>query len=269
MAKRAAAVRTKGYRDMRRLDGKTILVAGAGGIGTGLARRLASEGARVMLGDIDQAGAEAAAAGIRAQGGVAVPIRLDGADEQSVADAVQACLAEFGRIDGAHLNFATFVDDNDDFGIMDLPLDVYDETIRVNQRGFVLCTRAILPHLIESGGGALLYTSSIAAYRAIPSRVAYAMAKAAGHALMRHVATRYAEFGVRANVIAPGTIMHGKWADVLPQSMKDRLLSSQLVKSRLGKPDDIAAVSAMLLSEEGAFITGQVICVDGGSTTRA
>ena len=95
------------------------------------------------------------------------------------------------------------------------------------------------------------------------------MAKAADHALMRHVAVRYGPRGVRANAIAPGAIMHAKWEEVLPQDMKDWLLSNALIKSRLGRPQDIAAISALLMSEEGSYITGQVFCVDGGVTMRS
>lgn len=253
---------------MHRLEGKTILVAGAGGIGGGLAHRFASEGATVVLGDLDVDGAAAIVHDIESAGGRATAVALDGGDEASFAEAVALCRSRFGGLDGAHLNFATFIDSDESRSIVDLPLEVYDETIRINQRGFVLGTRAVVPALLERGGGALVYTSSIAAYRGGSSRVAYAMAKTAGHALMRHVAERFGAEGIRANTIAPGTIMHGKWNAELPQEMKDGLMAIALVKSRLGRPEDIAGVSALLMSDEGSYITGQVICVDGGATLR-
>lgn len=254
---------------MRRLEGRTILVLGAGGVGTGLVRRYAGEGAQVFIGDLDIATASAAASAAEAEGGRATPLVADGADEASVQAALAVCKAQAGGIDGIHLNFASFVDCNDAIGALELPLDVFDETIRVNQRGFFLGTQAALPHLLERNGGVILYTSSIAAYRGHHTRVAYAMAKSAIHALMRHVAKRYGPEGIRANVVAPGTIMHGKWEEELPEDMKRALLSNAIIQSRLGRPEDIAAISALLMSDEGSYITGQVHCVDGGVTMRA
>ena len=254
---------------MHRLEGKIVLVVGGGGIGGALARRYAAEGAAVMLGDTDLKNATTIVDEITRAGNQAIAVQLDGADEASIAEAISVCLSTYGGLDSAHLNFASFKDNDDTIGIADLGLEIYDETIRINQRGFVLCTRAVLPPIIERGGGAIIYTGSIAAYRGATSRVAYAMAKAAGYALMRHVAHRYGEQGIRANTIAPGTIMHAKWNDLLPQEMKNNLLATQLIKSRLGLPEDIAGLGALLISDEGSFITGQVMCVDGGATMRA
>lgn len=95
------------------------------------------------------------------------------------------------------------------------------------------------------------------------------MSKAAVHALMRHVAIRYGGQGVRANAIAPGTIMHEKWEASLSDSVKQRLLTAVPLNQRLGRPRDIAAVSALLMSDDGAYITGQVINVDAGLVMRA
>lgn len=254
---------------MRRLEGRTILVAGGGGIGEGLATRFASEGANVVVGDIVGATAEAIAHEIVTTGGLAIATRLDGSNEQSLAGAVALCRSEFNGLDGAHLNFATFVDGGNDTGVLDLAVDDFDETMRVNLRGFYLGTRAVLPALLERGAGSIIYTGSVAAYRGEPTRVAYAIAKAGGLALMRHVASRHGAQGIRANVIAPGTILHEKWEDTLPQDMKDWLLSQALIKSRLGRPSDIAGLATLLMSDEGAYITGQVMCVDGGVSMRA
>lgn len=254
---------------MTRLAGKVILVLGAGGVGTGLVRRYAAEGAEVFIGDRDLASAQAAAGEAKAAGHLATAIEADGADDDSIRAVLARCVSQAGGLDGIHLNFASFVDCDDTIGVEDLPLEVYDKTVHVNQRGFFLCTRAVLPHLLARGGGTILYTSSIAAYRGHPSRVAYAMAKSAGHALMRHVAHRHGSQGIRANTVAPGTIMHGKWEEELPSDMKQRLMASAVIQSRLGKPEDIAGISALLMSDDGAYITGQVICVDGGVTMRA
>jgi NAD(P)-dependent dehydrogenase (short-subunit alcohol dehydrogenase family) len=253
---------------MTRLEGKTILVAGAGGIGSELARRYAREGASVILGDINADVAAEAVGEITAAGGVALAAHLDGADERSVADAVTLACHRYGGLDGLHVNFASFVDQDQDTGVLELPLAAYDETIRVNLRGYYLCTRAALPAILHRGGGAIIYTSSPAASKGEPTRVAYAIAKAGGHVLMRHVAARYGPKGVRANSISPGSVLHARHEGTLAPETKEWLYSMALIKSRLGRAEDISAMCALLMSEEGAYVTGQVISVDGGVTMR-
>jgi NAD(P)-dependent dehydrogenase (short-subunit alcohol dehydrogenase family) len=253
---------------MKRLEGKVILVAGSGGIGAELARRYASDGAKVVLGDIDTVSAKAVVGTISDAGGQASAVHLDGADEQSIASAVLACVETYGALDGLHANFASFADNGDDVGVLDLPLEAFDETMCTNMRGFYLCTRQALPPIIARGGGAILYTSSAAAYLAEPTRVAYAMAKEACHALMRHVAARHGRDGVRANCIAPGIIMHERWGTKVSPELVKWAVESACIKSRVGRPGDIAAMSALLMSDEGSFITGQIISVDGGITLR-
>ena len=253
---------------MTRLEGKTILVAGAGGIGSELARRYAREGASVLLGDINAVVAAEAVDEITAAGGVALATRLDGADERSVADTVTLACQRYGGLDGLHVNFASFVDQDQDTGILELPLAAYDETIRVNLRGYYLCTRAALPAILHRGGGSIIYTSSPAASKGEPTRVAYAVAKAGGHALMRHVAARYGAKGVRANSISPGSVLHARHEGALAPETKEWLYSLALIKSRLGRPEDISAMCTLLMSEEGSYVTGQVISVDGGVTMR-
>ena len=246
-----------------RLGGKVIIVAGGGGIGGGCARRYAEEGASVILGDIDEAAAKATAADIGAVG-----IRLDGADDASVAAAVELAVARFGGLDGFHANFACFKDGESGADIVDLPIDVYDEVMRVNARGFVLCTRHAVPAMIARGGGSMLYTSSGAAHVPQPVRAAYAMSKAAGHALMRHVAERFGPDGIRANAIAPGVTAHSRFYETVPLEFQQAILKTTPIRSRLGAPEDIAAMAALLMSDEGGYVTGQVISVDGGRSMR-
>jgi NAD(P)-dependent dehydrogenase (short-subunit alcohol dehydrogenase family) len=254
---------------MRRLDGKTILVAGGGGIGGGLVRRFAAEGANVILGDVDLDAAQALADALNRDGATVSATLLDGGDEASAAAAVALACERHGGLDGIHINFATFVDGDFTRGIMDLPMALFDETIRVNLRGYVLCTRAALPALLARGGGAIVYTSSPAACKGQPSQVAYAAAKAGVEAVMRHVASRYGADGIRANCIAPGSTLHERLERELDDATKQWCLDMAIIKSRLGRPEDIAAMSALLMSEDGAYITGQVIGVDGGVVMRA
>jgi len=251
-----------------KLEGKVILVAGAGGIGSGLAQRYAAEGARVVLGDVNLDSARATVDAVKQAGGEAVAVHLDGANQDSVAAVVECCVSTYGGLDGLHANFAFMGDCDPSIGILELPLDVYDETQRINARGFYLCTRAVLPLLIQRGGGAIVYTSSAAAHASSPAQVAYSMAKAAGHALMRHVARRYGEVGVRANTIAPALTLQPEIEELVPPEFLDMARAAALIKSRIGRPEDIAAMGALLLSDEGSYITGQVISIDGGTTMR-
>ena len=243
-------------------------MAGAGAIGGELARRYAREGAAVVLGDIDEHAATATAGQIACDGGRATGLHLDGADEESIIAAIAACRKAYGGLDGLHVNFAVFEDNEADIGVMELALPLFDELMRVNLRGYFLCTRHALPEIIARGGGAILYTNSVSAYFAGKQRVGYAMAKSAVLALMRHVAARHGADGVRANAVVPGYIRRPGQEDVFTPDLIERATAIAMIKSRIGEPNDIASLSALLMSDEGAFITGQSIAVDGGVTFR-
>jgi len=253
---------------MLRLAGKVVLVAGAGAIGSELARRYAAEGASVVLGDVKVNSAQEAVEEIVGAGGQAVAIKLDGTDESSIVAAVAKCREVYGGLDGLHVNFAMFEDNETDIGVMDLDLATFDQLMQVNVRGFLLCTRHALPELIARGGGAILYTGSIAAYIGGPRRVAYAMSKSAILALMRHVATRHGPDGIRANALVPGFILRPGQEDVFRPEIVQGAKNIALIKSRIGHPGDVAALSALLMSDEGSYITGQSIAIDGGITMR-
>jgi NAD(P)-dependent dehydrogenase (short-subunit alcohol dehydrogenase family) len=142
----------------------------------------------------------------------------------------------------------------------------------VNARGYFLCTRHAIPAIVARGGGAVLYTSSISAHLGEATRVAYAMSKAAGHALMRHVASKYGPQGVRANAITPSMVQHEGWAAIpaeMAAELKSMAMNTAVIKSRIAQADDVASLSALLMSDEGSYITGQVIALDGGTTMRS
>lgn len=250
-----------------RLAGKVIVIAGAGGIGSGLTRRYAAEGAAVVVGDLDEAGAKKLAEEITAAGGRALGTHLDGGDDESIRALVDLAVSSFGGLDGFHANYACFKDGESGQDILSLPMEVYDEVMHVNARGFVLCTRHALPQMLKRGGGSMVYTTTGGAYQGEPVRCAYAMSKNAVHALVRHVARRFGPEGIRANAVAPGVIAHGRFHEVLPEEVKEQLRQTNLVR-RFGTPEDIAAMGALLMADEGAFITGQVISVDGGGLMR-
>jgi len=152
-------------------------------------------------------------------------------------------------------------------GMMDLGLASYDAVMNVNARGYFLCTRAAIPALIKRGGDAIIYTSSGASFLGMPVRIAYSMSKAAVNALMRSVASRFGPQGVRANALTPGMCVH--------DGVKEHMSSEQLKAieatvplGRLGSPEDVAAMSAFLMSDGACYVSGQLISVDGGKTMR-
>jgi NAD(P)-dependent dehydrogenase (short-subunit alcohol dehydrogenase family) len=254
---------------MRGLKGKVAVIVGAAtGIGKATAIRLAEEGVSLALGDINVAGVEAVAGQVNTAGGKAIAVACDISDDASVKALVDAAVRTYGGLDFMHANAADLSIVLSDTTAVDVPLEVFDRTIAVNLRGHLLCTRHAIPEFQKCGGGAIVYTSSAAAYAGEPERVSYAVSKSGINALMRHVASRWGKEGIRANAIAPGVVITDATRTGIPDEMKQMILSMSR-SPRLGCPDDIAAMVALLFSDDGEWINGQVVSVDGGVTMRA
>jgi NAD(P)-dependent dehydrogenase (short-subunit alcohol dehydrogenase family) len=253
---------------MRGLKGKVAVIAGAAtGIGKATAVRLGEEGAQLVLGDINVAGIDAVAAEVNAAGGKAVAAHCDIADDASVKALVDLAVKTYGGLDFMHANAADLKVVLSDTTAVDVPLEIFDRTIAVNLRGHLLCTRHAIPEMLKRGGGAIVYTSSAASYAGEPERVSYAVSKSGINALMRHVASRWGKEGIRANAIAPGVVITEATATGIPDEMKQMVLAMSR-STRLGEPKDIAAMVAMLFSDDGEWINGQVVSVDGGVFLR-
>lgn len=251
---------------MRGLAGKIGIVAGGGrGIGAATARRLAEEGASVVIGDIMGDWAEETAASIRAAGANAIGVRLDGTSAASQAEIVAKALAEFGGLDIYHSNLAGGTEG--DIDALNCPEEVLDKSFAINTKSHFLATQAALPSMIERGGGAIIYTSSGAASGAAPWQVAYPMTKNAIHPLARHVAAKWGKHGIRANVICPGLVLTEAVKQHLTAEYVERAQKA-LPHTRLGQPCDIAAAVAFLASDDGAWVNGQVWHVNGGAQMR-
>lgn len=250
-----------------RLRDKAIIVFGcARGIGAATVRRLAAEGARVCAADINAVGAETLAKSVTESGGSCFSAAIDIADEQSVSAAVTAATNRLGGLDGAHINAADLQLLVGDSNALEMDLTTFDRSLEVNLRGHLLCTRAVLPHLVVRGQGAIVYTSSDAAELGEAIRPAYAVTKGGINSLMRHVARRWGPEGVNANCVAPGFVHtpEGKASGFPPpQNVKDQL--ARIPGTRVGRVEDIAGVVAMLLSDDGQWINGQVYHVNGGA----
>jgi len=253
--------------------GDKVVVVCAGGTGDGTwigpsiggvtARRLAAEGAKVVVGDLDEAAAHRTAALIVSDGGTAVGQHYEAADEESARRLMARAETEFGGIDGMHFNaIDTSPDDVDgEHDLTTVPLDVWHRRLDVGLLGFVLAARFAIPQLVARGGGGIVCTTSDAAYLGEPVRVAYASAKAGMGAVVRHIASRFGRDGVRANAVSPGLVPSALM-------MEDPRFQKNLRhprSNRFGRPDDIAAMVTFLLSDDGAWVNGQSVCVDGGT----
>ena len=248
---------------MQRLSGKVAVVTGgASGIGAATCRRLVSEGARVAIGDLDLARAQALAHEL---GDAALPVRFDAADVASVKALIEAAVERFGRLDLLHNNAAIMANEHikRDSNPVDIDFAVWDQTFAVNVRGYLAGCKYAIPHLLQAGGGAIVMTASGSAHRGDLANIAYGSSKAAVTALARYVATIYGKQGIRCNTISPGLIRtEGGQKNV--QGVMLTVMERNTLTPRLGLPEDIAAAVAWLASSDGAFVTGQDIQIDGG-----
>ena len=258
---------------MRGLDNKVAVIAGAapGNIGAAAATRLASEGAVVLVADLNAQAAQLVADAITASGDTAHATSFDITDEASVAALISTAVEDLGGIHtlfnvAADLSPGTIgVDSSND--VTTLPVEVWQRTIDVTLTGYMFGIRHALPHMKAAGEGAIINTMSAAVWMAEPVRPAYSAAKAGVAALTRHTASVAGRSGVRCNAIAPGTVLTEALLRTLPEVEVDRQLA-EISSTRLGTPEDIAALVAFLASDDGQWINGQTISVDGGLIKR-
>jgi NAD(P)-dependent dehydrogenase (short-subunit alcohol dehydrogenase family) len=248
---------------MGRLDNKIAIITGAAsGIGKATAQRVAAEGARTVVADLNAEGAHEVAAAIAAAGGQATAVQADLGDTGSVRAMVEAAVTAYGGLDILHNNAAaTLLAATKDLPVSEADPDIWDQTLRVNLRGTMVAIQAAVPHMIARGGGSVINTASGAGLTGDLRNPAYGASKAGLISLTRYVATEFGKQGVRCNAISPGFI-------VIPEKPGREAVHATMLRHhltpRLGRPDDIAALVVFLASDESAFITGQNICADGG-----
>lgn len=254
---------------MNGLEGKVgIVVGGASGLGKAISYRLAHEGVRVAVADVNLDGATTVADEIAKRGGEAEPFQVDLRDEESVNALVQATVDRFGGVqllDNVALDTRFVVEK--DFDILTTDLSVLDEIFALTLRGYVATCRAAIPHMLEAGGGAIVNTSSGAVQRALNTgqRHSYAMAKSGLGPLSQHICTKFGMDGIRANTMVMGLILsEGLLGNLTPERVS--LLRSLSRNKDHGDPDALAAVAAFLLSDDARMLNGQSINVDGGSS---
>ncbi len=246
---------------------KVAVITGAGsGIGAETARRLAAEGASVVVSDIRADAAEQVAESI---GERARAIGTDVSDEQDVAAAVALAVDEFGRLDLMFANAGVF----GAYGpIHTADLAAVDRTWAVDLRGVFLCMKYAAGIMREQRSGVIVATTSPAAVTGGVGNHAYSAAKAGIQGLMRSVAAELRPFGIRVNAVMPGAVVSAMTAELV---LKDSgaidtvtdLLTKDAVDHRPGLPSDLAAAVSYLASDDARFVTGHTLVVDGGYTS--
>jgi len=234
-----------------------MLIAGVGpSIGGAVARVAAREGARVAMvaRRTDTSGPIADA--IRDGGGSALALQCDLADDGAVRTAVDAVLTEWGHVDAVFYNAASY--DHKNTGL-DVDEAMWQRAMDVNFGGAMTLTRALVPSMVEHGGGAFVYNSSGASLQAEEVRPGYGISKSALNGLMRYVAARYGREGVRANAILP-FVYEGPGAEAM---------GAMSSLGRSGTAEEIGEVVTFLCSDRASIITGELIHLDGGMSTRA
>lgn len=243
---------------MQRLEGKVALVTGAArGIGRAIAARFATEGAQVVVGDVDVEAGRQTASALAASGAGCRFLPLDVTDPVQVRVAVDEAVHTLGRIDVLVNNAGL----KDRAPFLDLDLVLWERILRTNLTGAFLCGQAVARHMASRGSGRIVNLVSISGQRGGTGRAAYGASKAALINLTETMAIELAEYGILVNAIAPGPI-RDEAPD--PDEPRSRATLARLILKRFGRPDDVASAAVFLASEECTFTTGHVLNVDGG-----
>ncbi len=233
----------------------TIVTGGAQGIGRAISELIADKGGDIAIFDIID-GSEARQA-IQSKGRRCEIYSVDVSDFQAVQGAVDQVLKDLGKIDNLVNNAGITMDKL----LVRMKEEDWDRVIRVNLKSVFNCTKAVVRHMLKSGGS-IVNISSIAGVMGNPGQANYAASKAGIIGFTKSVAREYAERSIRVNAVAPGFI-RTKMTDMLDEKTKESMYGAIPLK-RLGEPRDVASVVYFLLSKYGSYVTGEVINVNGG-----
>jgi NAD(P)-dependent dehydrogenase (short-subunit alcohol dehydrogenase family) len=245
-------------------ENKVAMVTGAGsGIGEAIARRMAEEGATVVVADLNRTAANQVASAIERDGGTAVAVQQDVADPASVEKSVGFAVQKFGRLDVA-VNNAGITGDLKPTA--DYSLEGWDKVIAVNLSGVFYGMKYQIPAMLRSGGGSIVNIASILGSVAARDSAGYNAAKHGVVGLTKTAALEYSKDGVRVNAIGPGYI-DTPLLEALDPEVYDGLVGLHPI-GRLGKPEEVAELALFLASDKASFVTGSYHLVDGGYTAQ-
>lgn len=253
---------------MKHLEGKRIFVTGAGGaLGRASSLMFAREGAAVAVVDISADAAEETRRLIEAEGGVAVAITADVRDEHQVQAAASAAVAALGGLDTLFNNAGVMP--HQDKSFLDGDLELWHLISSINLDGTMLCSKYVVPHIIEAGGGAVLNMSSFLAVLGCSfPQDGYAASKGAISSLTRSMAVQLGPKGIRVNGMAPGPVLTAHVEQFFPDPEARRIRLERVPLGRFGAPDDVAGLASFLVSDAAAWVTGQVVVIDGGISSN-
>ena len=249
-----------------KLRGKVAVVTGSGvGIGRSIAERFSREGASVVLTDVNAASGAAAAEAIRGGGGECFFARGDVSREDDVRRVADEALERYATIDILCNNAAILLSDKE-ARAHELSREAWDRTLAVNLTGYWLCSKYLIPVMLEKRSGSIIHVASPTGLLGFPKLTAYSTSKGGVFALMRAMAADYGPDGIRVNAIVPGTIDTPMNATTLRTAENRARFAALAPLGRLGTPDDLAGIAVYLASEDSAYCTGAVFTVDGGLT---
>jgi meso-butanediol dehydrogenase/(S,S)-butanediol dehydrogenase/diacetyl reductase len=248
-----------------RLESKVAIITGGGsGIGRAAAELFAREGAKVVVADYNAEAGQNALQAIKDSGGEAVFVQVDVSDPDQVRGMVHMALDTYGGIDILFNNAGILL-----FGsVLDTDLKDWNRLMSVNLTGVFLCSQAVIPHMIERGGGSIINTSSSTGAHDVAANIAaYVTSKGGVTLLTRAMAVDHAKDHVRVNAIAPGPTDTPMLRDNMSaQALAD--FAATFPMKRLGRPEELAHAALFLASDEASFVTGAVLAVDGGQTAQ-
>jgi NAD(P)-dependent dehydrogenase (short-subunit alcohol dehydrogenase family) len=252
-----------------RLTGLVVIVTGSGkGIGRGIAKTFACEGARVIVATLSRESGEEVTKEIHEQGGEAVFIQTDIASERSIRSMVDETVKNFGKIDTLINNAGITLFKP----LLEASLEDWDKVMNVDLRGVFLCSKYVIPEMMKLQRGSIINISSAHAAATLPDTEIYAAAKAGVNGMTRSMALSFGKHGIRVNALCPGftdTPHYRKW---LSEKDNPALVESEVIglhaANRIVMPEDIAKLAVYLASDDSVMMTGAVLLLDGGISAR-
>jgi 3-oxoacyl-[acyl-carrier protein] reductase len=247
-----------------RLKDRVAIVTGSGqGIGRAFAAALASEGAKVVVADLDGPGAEATAADIRSQGGEAIAVAVDVSDEQQCLAMAEAAVREWGRIDILVNNAAVFTSAFPKKAFTEISVDEWDRLMAVNVRGPWLCAKACFPAMKSQGKGKIINMGSSTFFSGAKDFLHYVTSKGAMIGFTRQLAREVGDYNICVNALSPGLTSSEGVQRLYPAESLGMFANRRCLK-REEVPEDLVGACIFLASDESDFLTGQTLIVDGG-----